>query len=487
MSGNSAIRAVTQGLQKLLLSQLTLVSGSPQVSLLPPGEPLPSGLGVNLYLYRVMESPFTKNQPWPGDRKTPASDTPALGLELSYLLTPFAPATDPATTDGDDAHTMLGAAMLAFHQFPVLNDVHIPGFDADRVLPADVLNSFERIKIRLAVTSLEELSKIWSTINQPYRLSVAYEVSLIELAATSPSPVNGGIVMRTGLNVVAWQAPRLESLSPATGALAHVDVGGALVANLLTIQGSGFTMPGRTPNVKVGGQAVTISSAPAPSDTSLTVTLPTNLDAGPNEDVQIALSGTAGTPLSFTVSPWLSMITPIRTALDPQGGPPSPTLVLTGVAFTTSPQAVRFDGPGTTASTTNATAFVGPVTDTQATITVPSTLKNGLYQVRIVLAGPGNNVSNARTLEVIPLVNTPIAVAVITVSAKQVHQLTINGARLDGADVSLIIDGVVYDAGKNNNATQLVFALGRLLDKGQHTVAVVVDGSRSHDIAFGVA
>src|SRR5262249_15772826 len=167
MSSNNAIKAVTQGLQKLLLSQLSLVASSPRVSLLPPGEPLPSGLGINLYLYRVMESPFTKNQPWPGDRKTPASDTPALGLQLSYRLTLFPPAPDPATTNGDDGHTMLGAAMLAFHQFPVLNDVHIPGFDADSVLPADVLNSFEQIKIRLAVTSLEELSKIWSTINQP--------------------------------------------------------------------------------------------------------------------------------------------------------------------------------------------------------------------------------------------------------------------------------------------------------------------------------
>src|SRR5262249_32119508 len=156
----------------------------------------------------------------------------------------------------------------------------------------------EQIKIRLAVTSLEELSKIWSTINQPYRLSVAYEVSLIELAPTSPSPVNGGTVMRTGVNVIAWQGPRLESLSPATGALAHVDGGGALVANLLAIQGSVFTMPGRSPDVTVGGEAVTVSSAPPPTDTSLTIALPTSLDAGPNEDVQVSLSGKAGAPLT---------------------------------------------------------------------------------------------------------------------------------------------------------------------------------------------
>ena len=483
MSSKTAIKDVTRGLQRLLLSQLGAINSNAQVSLVPPGEPLPSGLGVNLYLYRVMESPFTKNEPWPGDRKTPPSDFPALGLQLSYLLTPFAPAPDPSTSTGDDAHTMLGVAMLAFHQYPVLNNVHVTGFDADTVLPTDLLDSFEQIKIRLAMTSLEELSKIWATINQPYKLSVAYEVSLIELTPTAPPPVNGGIVLTTGLNVIAWQAPRLDSLSPAAGALGRVGGAGALVPDSLTVQGSGLTIPGRAPSVTIGGLAVTISNVPPPTDAALTVVLPMTLDAGPNEDVLVTLNGKAGTPLTFTVNPWLSLLTPIRTALDPQPGPPAPALILRGNGFTTTPQAVRLDGP---AGTTNVTAFVGPLTDTQTMITIPSSLQNGLYQVRIILAGPGNAASNARTLEVIPLVTSPVGLAVVTVSGKEVHRLTVNGARLNGTDVSLIIDGIAYHVGTNVNPNQLVFTLGRLLDPGQHTVAVVVNGSRSHDIALGV-
>jgi len=482
MSSNTVIKDVTRGLQMLLLSQLSAVSANAQVSLLPPGETLPSGLGVNLYLYRIMESPFTKNQPWPGDKKTPPSDMPALGLELSYLLTPFAPAPDPATTNGDDAHTMLGAAMLVLHQYPVLNDVHTTGFDADTALPAAVLNSFEQIKIRLAITSLEELSKIWATINQPYRLSVAYEVSLVELTPTTAPSVNGNVVLSTGLNVILWQAPRLDALTPTIGALAQV-AGGAVVANPLTITGSGFSFPGRTPGVLVGGQVVTINSAPAPTDKALTVTLPSSLDAGPNEDVLVTINGKGGTPLTFTVTPWLSFLTPIRTTLDPQPGPPAPTLVLNGNGFTTAPQGVRFDGPG---GTTNVTAFVGAVNDTQATVTIPSALANGLYHVRMVLAGPSNNVTNARTLEVLPLVNSPIGLAVVTVSANQVHQLTMNGARLNGTDIQVLIDGIAHQTSSNASATQLVFTLGRLLDSGQHTVAVAVDGSRSHNIGLGV-
>jgi len=483
MSSNTAIKDVTRGLQMLLLSQLSAVSSTAQVSLLPPGEQLPSGLGVNLYLYRITECPFTKNQPWPGDKKTPPSDMPALGLELSYLLTPFAPAPDPATATGDDAHTMLGAAMLTFHQSPVLNDAHLPGFDADSALPAGLLNSFEQIKVRLATTSLEELSKIWATINQPYRLSVAYDVSLIELTPTAPPVADGAVVLTTGVNVIAWQAPRLDGLSPAAGALAHVDGSGALLANPLTITGAGFSFPGQKPRVLVGGQPTAVNSAPAPTDAALAVALPTSLDAGPNEDVEVSLSGKASTTLTFTVTPWLSQLSPIRTALDATGGPPAPTLVLQGNGFTNAPQGVRFDGPR---GTTNVTTFVGSVTDNSATITIPSTLQNGLYQVRVVLGGPGNSVTNARTLEVIPLVISPIGLTVVSVAANQVHRMTLSGARLNGSDVRLLIDGTPYAAGSNNNATQLVFTLGRLLDAGQHTVAVVVNGSRSHDIALGV-
>ena len=477
MSSTKAIKDVTRGLQLLLLSQLTAVSSTAQVSLLPPGEPLPSGLGVNLYLYRVMESQFTKNQPWPGDKTTPGSNLPALGLELSYLLTPFAPAPDPSATAGDDAHTILGAAMLTFHQYPVLNDVHINGFDADTALPQSILNSFEQVKIRLAVTSLEELSKIWATINQPYRLSVAYEVSLVELTPTLPPPINAGIVLATGLNVVAWEAPRVDALIPASGALARISAG-AITPNTLTLNGSGFTLPGRIPVVLFGGQAATLS--PSPTDTSLSVVLPDTLDAGPNETVQVALSGKTGSALTFKISPWLSSLTPIRTALDT----PQPSLILNGIGLTTNAQAVRMDGPG---GTTNITTFVGSVTDTKATVTLPATLQNGLYHVRIELAGPGNSVTNARTLEVIPLLKAPIGLAVVTVSGRQVHQLTLSGARLKGADIRVVVDGIGHQAPTNSNAAQLVFALGRQLDSGEHAVSVVVDGSRSHDVTLGVA
>src|SRR5215469_13068582 len=169
---STAVYNVTRALRMLLHNELVKASASAVVTLLPPGDQLPETSGVNIYLYRVLESPFTKNQPWPGDRKTPPSDRPALGLQLFYLMTPLAKKPDDNSFElGDDSHTMLGAAMLTLQENPVLNDVHIPptattpGFDADVVLPAFLRNSYEKVKLMLAPVGLEELSKIWATIN----------------------------------------------------------------------------------------------------------------------------------------------------------------------------------------------------------------------------------------------------------------------------------------------------------------------------------
>ena len=51
---SAAIKDVTRGLQVLLLSQLSAVSSTAQVSLLPPGDALPTGLGVNLYFQGML-------------------------------------------------------------------------------------------------------------------------------------------------------------------------------------------------------------------------------------------------------------------------------------------------------------------------------------------------------------------------------------------------------------------------------------------------
>ena len=232
----------------------------------------------------------------------------------------------------------------------------------------------------------------------------------------------------------------------------------------------------------VGGQVATIvASTPVPHET-LTITLPSDLDAGPQINVSVLLAGRASVALQFNVTPWISYIVPIRTALDPASAADL-TLTLNGIGFTNTPAAVRFDGP---AGTTSVGAFLAGGSDKQAKVTIPTGLANGIYQVRLVLGDVASSATNSRTLQVIPLVTTPVGVANVVVAGNNVHRLTLNGQRLNGADVRLTIDDIVYQTGANANAAQLVFTLGKLLDPGTHNISVNVDGQSSRTLQFGV-
>ncbi|HZS87706.1 MAG TPA: DUF4255 domain-containing protein [Chloroflexota bacterium] len=521
---DDAIYSVTQALRQLLFSQLSATHPNAQVSISPPGE-LPSHpdgtepLGVNLYLYRVLESPFTRNRPWPGDRSTRPSDQPALGLELFYLLTPLG--TRPQGNDlanGDFAHQMLGAAMLTLHQYPVLNNVHIPGFDADVVLSQSLRDSYEQIKVCLAPVSLEEMSRIWATINQPYRLSVAYDVSLVELTPSPVGPVGGGIVRQTDVAVVTLDPPRLTALNPSAGPLAAIDANGNVTAKQVQINGIGLIfagegLPGKTrilqgePIVHCGGKAVTVTlpPAPLPPNPPLTMTLPLDLDAGPQVDVRVTTNGRTSLPLPFTINPWLSGVRPLRTALDagntdPQTGEQlDMTLTLEGSGLAAA-QTVRFEGPLAYPPVPNPPPALQPVpfsqkiSDTQATVTIPTGLGNGVYNVRVVL--PDSGVSNARTIEVIPFLDGAQSTLVVNAPAGTT-QATIRGKRLTGMvprpagasplDARLVVDGQVYQVTPlPTDPTQWNVTISRALDAGLHRVYVIVDGQTSRTVSLAV-
>lgn len=508
---STAIKDVTHMLRRLLE---VAIKGSgfltPKVTTLPPSTDLPNEQGANLYLYRVIESPFTKNQDWRGDRKpTLPSTRPALGLQLFYLITPL---SKKETIDGDDinrgeeAHSILGAIMLALQENPILNDVHLPTLDADLELPPSIRDSFEQVKVTLLPTDVNELSKIWATINQPYRLSVAYEVSIVELTPTPPPSVVGGIVLSTGVHVITLDPPRLTALDKPADALVLGDAD-ELQRQSLTIHGSGLSFPrnlpdpGRSPPpkqipiVRIGGKPVTLVEAPVPTDQAITVLLPTDLEAGPNVDVSVTLNSRTSTPLTFTVSPWLVRTTPLRIALDSASVDADRQLNLEGNGVGPEPLFVRFensDDGRREVPNQPITVTVLP-TGIKMTATIPTTLGNGLYAVRLVNAD--GTASNRRPLEILPLVGSPKVVSVDrehpetevpTTNAKAVHKLIVNGQRLNGSDIRFVLDGVTYSADKNEIPDQFVFVFGRLLTPGTHRLELRVDGHISRSVPLVV-
>ena len=117
---------------------------------------------VNLYLYQVNENPFVKNQP----RKTRidgSREYPPLSLNLYYLLTPYA-------SDAISAQQVLTHAMQLLYVNAIVS--------GDQLADSLRLTS-EELRINLRQMSLEELTRVWNSLQTPYRLSVAYEVRVV--------------------------------------------------------------------------------------------------------------------------------------------------------------------------------------------------------------------------------------------------------------------------------------------------------------------
>ncbi|MCG6495459.1 DUF4255 domain-containing protein [Kitasatospora sp. A2-31] len=473
-----AIFATTAALRTFLRSAL---SSGRSVTLLPPGEDPPvNGSGVNVYLYQVGESPYLRNSSFPGDRAgAPPRERPVLSLELSYLITPFGP-TPGADDASDEAHGALGEAMLALHDAPVLNHVHRSGFDADTDLAAVLRDSFEELRVRPHPLSVEDLSRIWSTIGKPYRLSAAYQVSLVQLRGAEPT-VAVAPVARARAVVDPRSAPRVAALVPARGAVATLS-GGAVVPGRLRLQGESLAAPGLAPAVTVAG-APAHPVGPATAE-SLTVELPRTPPTGPRAEVRVVLGGRpSGESPAFRIDPWAAAVTPVRTAF----GASATSVVVTGsglagaveLVATDATDAVRWSVPVDPARTDDTTA-AADLPAGQPAGPEPGAVPNGRYDLRVRLAGGA--LTNPRTFLVVPLLKPVTGAADGSGYDAAQRLLTLRGARLDGADVRLRVDGVEYELDGQPDPASFTHRFARPLPAGGHTVDVLVDGLRSDTI-----
>lgn len=169
MSTSTTIGSVSASLRELLIGE-RVDPFTFEVTILAPDEP-GGNLRINLFLYKVQENPHLKNMDWQLKQGTPNQLVPPpLSVNLYYLLTPYAP-NDPETGNSA-AHAILGEAMRVFYENPIV---------PDNYLPDELQDAREQIKIMLNTVDVDELSKVWSTFTQPFRLSVLYEVSVVQL------------------------------------------------------------------------------------------------------------------------------------------------------------------------------------------------------------------------------------------------------------------------------------------------------------------
>jgi hypothetical protein len=179
------------------------------ITILAPDEP--SGdQRVNLFLYKIEENAFLKNQDWsltPGNSNqlTP----PPLSLNMYYLLTPYA-RNDPQTGN-TTAHQILGEAMRVFYENSVI---------PQQYLETDLKTAREQFRIVYNALDPEELSRLWSTFSQPFRLSVRYQISTVQLdqlpAQQKPLPKRVRTVGVPGIRA-PFSPPTVLAMTPASG------------------------------------------------------------------------------------------------------------------------------------------------------------------------------------------------------------------------------------------------------------------------------
>ena len=246
MSNALAITAVTATLRGFLSNAFSDLPGS-SVTSVPPVDARQDGGNpnqVNLFLYRTEVDESLRNTDLHWRVKPGESGHPPLALRLQYLLTAYGMADDEIL-----AHQMLGAAMASFHDHPLLGAAEIEAATSATFPDSNLHEQVERVRITHLPLSLDDISKLWTGFQTPYRISTAYEVSVVliesQRAVRAPLPVltrgpgDSGIVSQPSL---IPPYPGLSELGLPTPS--H----GAVSGDLITL--SGFHLDGDTVMVR---------------------------------------------------------------------------------------------------------------------------------------------------------------------------------------------------------------------------------------------
>ncbi|EXU65185.1 MULTISPECIES: DUF4255 domain-containing protein [Streptomyces] len=131
---------------------------------------------LTVFLYEIAEDPTSRNRPpvrsQPPDPLT--TRKPPMALLLRYLVTPWG---------GDQAtqHRMLGRALQTFYDDAILDGAQLSG---------SLAASTDALHLSLTPLTLDQKSWVWYAIQKPYRLSLNYEVRVVNLDSAVETPVH---------------------------------------------------------------------------------------------------------------------------------------------------------------------------------------------------------------------------------------------------------------------------------------------------------
>ncbi len=287
MSNALSIAAVTAVIKDLLenglVSDAIAISiGDVIVTALPPdrisvgGDERPQ---LNLFLYQVTQN---RNVDWVSGEfrhkqtrsiPDPRVQNPPLALNLHYLLTAYG-------AKDFQAELLLGYAMHLLHKIPVMsrdlvenalqNAAKVSSSSAlsqalASVSISDLARQIGQIKIATEFFSMEDTSKLWSSLQTNYRPSAAYQVSTVCIDSSDDRPAGDHCYP-------VFQEPTIEQI------IAPPETDGKIVANsILTIRGR--RLRSQIPRIRVSGIEKLIEPKHI-QDSQMSLLLPSGLAAG---------------------------------------------------------------------------------------------------------------------------------------------------------------------------------------------------------------
>jgi hypothetical protein len=214
MSNPLAITAVTAAFARLLTRALADTGLSGTGVRLEAPDPLQATSGplLNLFLFDV--------NPHPSFR---ADDPHALALRLHYLLTSYGKGSKGAGGNQLEAQHVLAHAMSYVHDNAILTRAHVrdavQAYSAGTDPPygplatADLDGDVELVKLTPLPQTPDDMSKLWSALNQSYRLSVAYEASAVLIKRRRTTRV-APPVRSAGVYTLTLSKPVIEVVAP---------------------------------------------------------------------------------------------------------------------------------------------------------------------------------------------------------------------------------------------------------------------------------
>ena len=194
MSSYQVLAVVSSGIRRILWDSFaadatvrSLVGTEEAIVFLNPTDTAKdSSNRVSLWMYLIAEDEFVKNAPTPRISDT-LEQFPPLGLDLYYLLTPFG-------TSADADLLILGRAVQAL-------------YDSGRTtLVNPAAQVAEQLSITLFRRTLDELSRVWEALQEPYRLSVCYQVKISRVDSLRTMPVSPVLQMTDDYRQIALGA-----------------------------------------------------------------------------------------------------------------------------------------------------------------------------------------------------------------------------------------------------------------------------------------